>query len=76
MKRLLQLLNIVMGAFVGVLIGRSAYTCWRYTTHPEYYAMQSAPWYTGILLEGAFTLAVLAVCLLIKFILKKRNPSA
>ncbi|WP_335342156.1 hypothetical protein [Pseudoflavonifractor phocaeensis] len=43
---------------------------WDYHTHPVLYAVQSAPWYTGILVYGAFTLAVLLVCLVLKAVIK------
>ena len=34
--------------------------------------MQSAPWYTGTLLYGIVTAAVLLVCLLLKRIIRKK----
>jgi len=78
MKKANQILNNIMGTFTGVFIGHSIYTFWKFRTHPEMYAIHSAPWYTSILVYGVFTLAVLAVCGLIKLILryyekKRRN---
>jgi len=70
MKKWNQILNNIMGTFTGVYLGHSAYTFWSYKTHPEFYAMHSAPWYTSILVYGVGTLVVLAVCGLIKLILK------
>ncbi len=43
-------LNCLIGAFIGVFLARSVYTYWDYKTHPELYAVSSAPWYTTILL--------------------------
>ncbi len=68
--KLMDVLNGIMGAFTGVFLGHGILVFWRFKTRPELYAMQSAPWYTSILLYGAFTAVVLAVCLLIKMILR------
>lgn len=70
MKKVNTMLNTIMGCFVGGFIGHAVYGIWSFKTHPEVYAMQSAPWYTSILVWGAFTLAVLVVCSLLKIILK------
>ncbi len=71
MKRLNKFLNILMGAFVGVFLGRCIYVCWDYAAHPELYAMQSAPWYTSILVYGIFTAFVLLLGCVIKFFIKR-----
>lgn len=76
MKKANQILNTIMGAFVGVFIGHGIYVIWNFKTRPELYAMQSAPWYTSILVYGAFTLAVLAVCILLKVVLKHCTKKA
>ena len=73
MKRLNAILNTVMGAFTGVFIGHCIFKLWDHKARPELYAMQSAPWYTSILVYGAATLVVLAVCLLIKLVLKRHE---
>lgn len=70
MKALNQALNILIGAAAGVFLGRSAYVVWNFHRHPGLYAVQSAPWYTGILVDGALTLFVLALCLLLKAIVR------
>ena len=66
------ILNIVMGSVVGVFIGYGLYSFWDYKTHSDLYAMQSAPWYTGILFYGIFTAVVLLLCFLLKLIIRKR----
>ena len=71
MKNLNDILNTIMGASVGVLIGHGVYVVWNFKARPELYAMQSAPWYTSILVYGAFTLVVLLVCVMIKVIIKR-----
>ena len=46
-------LNIVIGSFIGVFIGFGIYKFWHFKTIQILYAMQSAPWYTELLLDGA-----------------------
>ena len=75
MKKLNHILNVIMGAFVGVLIGHGIYVVWNYKTNPELYAMQSAPWYTSILVYGAFTVVVLLVCFVVKAIIKYKQKN-
>lgn len=60
MKQLAQALRIAMGSFVGVFLGSSVYQYIHWKTHPGLYAMQSAPWYTGILRGAVFTVVSLA----------------
>ena len=73
MKKLNNILNIIIGAFVGVFIGHGIYVVGNYKTRPELYAMQSAPWYTSILVYGAFTFVVLLICFVIKAIIKHKK---
>ena len=73
MKRLNTVLNTVIGAFLGVFLGRGAYVVWNFKTRPELYAMQSAPWYTSILVDGVFTVLVLIICFVIKAIIKHKQ---
>ena len=70
MKNLNQVLDGIMGTFTGVFLGHGILEVWRYHSRPELYAMQSAPWYTSILVYGIFTVVVLAVCMVIKIALK------
>ena len=71
MKKINDLVNVFMGAFIGVFIGRVFFVVWNFKTSPELYAMQSAPWYTSILVSAVFTLVVLLVCVMIKAIIKR-----
>lgn len=75
MKRAQQMLNTIIGAFTGVFLGHGAFVLWDHRAHPELYAANSAPWYASILLYGACTLAVVAVCLLIKAALRRREEN-
>ena len=56
-----------MGAFVGHAI----YVYLDYRTYPGLYDMQSAPWYTGILYYGIFTIVPLIIAVIIKLFLEK-----
>lgn len=71
MKKLNSFLNVVIGATGGSFIGRSICVVLDFHNHPNLYAMQSAPWYTGILVSGAVTLVVFMICFAIKAIIKK-----
>ena len=70
-NRLNRILNIIMGSVVGVFIGYGIYSVWDYKTHPGLYAMQSAPWYTSILVCGVFAAVVLLFGMILKLIIRK-----
>ena len=73
MKKLNNILNVIIGAFVGVFIGHGIYVVWNFKTRPVLYAMQSAPWYTSIFVYGTVTLVVLLICFAIKAIIKHKQ---
>ena len=73
MKKLNTTVNTTIGAFLGAFIGYGIYVVWNFKTRPELYAMQSAPWYTSILVYGAFTIVVLLICFVIKAISKRKQ---
>ena len=56
---------------MGVFIGHNAYLCWDFHAHSSLYTMQSAPWYTGILIYAIFTFIVLVGCIVGKIIIRK-----
>ncbi len=72
LKRLNQILNMIIGSFLGVFIGHSLYRFWHYKTHRGLYDWQSAPWYSSILVYGGVTVVVLLVAVVIKCIIRKR----
>lgn len=72
LKKLDHILNIIIGSSLGVFIGRGIYVFWDYKTHPGLYAMQSAPWYTSILVYGIATLIVLVAAIIVKLVLRKK----
>lgn len=51
---------------IGICIGRSVWQCWDYVVHPGLYAIQSAPWYTGILVNCGATVIFVALLSLIR----------
>ena len=73
MKKANHIVNIIMGSLMGAFVGRSLCIVWRFKTHPELYAMQSAPWYTSILVHGAFTFVILLICFVIKAVIKHKQ---
>lgn len=75
LKKLNYILNIVIGSFIGVFAGHGLYVFWHYRTHPDLYAMQSAPWYTSILVYGFFTIIFLIVASIIKLAIRKKIKS-
>ena len=72
LKKINSILNIIIGTSIGVFIGHGIYVFWDYKTHPDLYAMQSAPWYTSILVYGLFTIVALIVGIIIKLIIRCR----
>ncbi len=65
-----SIINIIMGSSIGVFIGHGIYVFWDYKTHPGLYAMQSALWYTSILIYGICMIVALIVGIIIKLIIR------
>lgn len=72
LKKLNGILNILICSFIGAFTGHVIYVCLDYRTHPKVYAMQSAPWYTGILYYGIYTIALLIIAIIIKLFLWRK----
>lgn len=70
-NKLNNTLNIIMGSAGGVFIGHGLCVVWDYKTHTELYEMQSAPWWTSILVYGIFAIAVLILCIILKLVIRK-----
>ena len=68
-----KVLNLIMGGAIGIFVGYALLQIRDYKTNPQIYMFNSAPWYTGILVYGAMTLGVLALCAVVKWILKYRD---
>ena len=69
-KKINQILNIIMAAIIGQFIGYGLYQYWHFRKYPDFYIVQSAPWYIGILVSGLFTLVILVICMIVKVIMK------
>lgn len=66
LRKLNCFLNIVIGSSIGVFIGFGIYKFWHFKTYPNLYAIQSAPWYTELLLDGALMAVVVVVCIILR----------
>ena len=75
LRKLNCFLNIVIGSFIGVFIGFGIYKFWHFKTYPNLYAMQSAPWYTELLLDGALVAVLVVVCIILKLIIWRKLKS-
>ena len=75
LRKLNCFLNIVIGSFIGVFIGFGIYKFWHFKTYSNLYVMQSAPWYTELLLDGAMVAVVVVVCIVLKLVIwRKLKP--
>lgn len=65
-KKAKKAAQIIMGALIGVYISTGIYD-YVYLTkfHPEVYAIQSAPWYTGLLVRGLVMIPVILICVVV-----------
>ena len=73
MKTALRIAWCTIGAFIGVLIGSGIWRYWDYKKHPGIYALNSTPWYTGLILNGIVTLVIVIVCLNIIAVIKRKS---
>ena len=73
LKRINDLMNIVIGAAIGVFIGCRLYNFIDFKRHPELYAMQSATWYTQLVPWGGLTIGIIAIAAIIKLIFRKKT---
>lgn len=73
LKRINEIMNIVIGAAIGVFIGCGLYNFLDFKSHLELYAMQSAPWYTQLVPWGGVTIGIIAIAVIIKLICRKKT---
>lgn len=67
------LLNIIIGSSIGVFIGHLLFNYIHYRNHPEWYAMQSAPWYTSSMVYGTVSVFILLIAVLLKILIIKKD---
>ena len=72
LKKCNGILNILISLIIGVFMGYAIYAYWDYKTHPELYAMQSAPWYTGVFVYGIVMMILLSAAIKIKLIILRK----
>lgn len=71
-ERLNNILNVIMGSSVGVFIGYAIYVYWEFRKYPDLYVMQSAPWYTSIVVYGLVTAIILLITIVLRVIVRKK----
>ena len=71
MKRSYAALKIFLGCSIGVFLGSCIYRYLDFKARPDLYAMQSAPWYLGLGIQGLFTAALAFVLLAAMWLVRK-----
>lgn len=72
MKNLERFFDILSGTGVGLFLGKLLYLLWHTRAYPEFYAMQSAPWYVALLVPGAGMVLALLIAGIGKAVLRRR----
>ena len=72
MKKLYGTLKIFLGCMVGVFLGSCIYRYWDFKVHPDLYAMQSAPWYLPLKIQGPFTVGIAVIVLAAMWLVRKK----
>ena len=71
MKRLYAIMKIFLGCGIGVFLGSCINRYLDFKACPDLYAMQSAPWYLGLEIQGLFTAALAFVLLAAMWLVRK-----
>ena len=72
MKRWYRTLKILLGCSIGVLLGSGIYRYFDFKARPDLYAMQSAPWYVDLEIQGIVTAVLAAVLLAAMWLVRKK----
>ena len=72
MKKWERFFDILSGTGVGLFLGKLLYLLWHTRAYPEFYAMQSAPWYVGLLVPGTGMVLALLIAGIGKAVLRRR----
>ncbi|NLY72861.1 MAG: hypothetical protein GX079_04130 [Tissierellia bacterium] len=70
-RRLLGLMDNIMGVAMGIFLVSSVLKFMDYRKNPEIYMVQSAPWYTSILINMTFSLVVILGAMAVKYLALK-----
>ena len=72
MKKLYDVLKYIIYGSLYVIVFKTGFDFYNYKKYPNVYAYYSAPWYTGALLYGIVSLAVIIVCIIGRKIIFKK----
>ena len=72
MKKLERFFAILEGTAIGLFLGKLLYLLWHTRAYPALYAMQSAPWYVGLLVPGTGMVLALLIARIGKTVLRCR----
>lgn len=72
-QKIQTILNCVIGSFTGVFMAEGIYTYWDYRSHPDLYAVSSAPWYTALQVFGIGTAVIVGAAVALKIIVWKKS---
>ena len=72
MKRLYATLKLFLGCSIGVFLGRCIYLYFDFKAHPDLYAMQSAPWYQPLKVQGLVTAGIAVIVLAAMWLVRKK----
>ena len=72
MKRIYNILKMLLWSLVVAFIGGSMYQYYDYKTNPDIYEWQSAPWYLSIEIGAAVTIAAVGVIITVMWIVTKK----
>lgn len=73
LNKLNSLLNIVMGSSIGVFIGHGLFNYSHYQKNQDFYALQSAPWYTSTLIYGSVMVSLILIAIILKIYIRKKE---
>lgn len=71
MKRLYATLKLFLGCSIGVFLGRCIYLYFDFKARPDLYAMQSAPWYQPLKVQGLVTAGIAVIVLAAMWLVRK-----
>lgn len=72
MENLRPFWNIQKGKSYEASLFHSENLCWDYAQRPDFYAVNSAPWYGQLLVNGVLTAVAALTMLLVLFLLKRK----
>ena len=72
MKRLYGILRLFLGCDVGVFVGRCIYLYFDFKARPDLYAMQQAPWYLSLKVQGLVTAGIAGIVLAAMWLVRKK----